>query len=360
MLFPKRRKIGNDYDSRVWQWITEIPKVEIHLHLEGMVTRGLLFRLLKKNGIRLPGVLGVRDLEKKFRIRNLHDFLRLFIKVIQPAIKEEEDLRPLLHNATHYFLRNRISYAEVIFSPARFLQAGLSYEGMVAVMREEMERIQELHGIQMYLLVDVSRGYGEENAMQILDLMIQYPCSRILGISLGGSDRIRKGRFFSRVFAKARSYGYRTVAHAGEDSGPSSIWDVIRCLQCDRIGHGTSAYQDRALVEYLRQKQLPVEICLTSNLRTGHYVHSLKRHPVTRYFREGLLVSLSSDDPGIFGSELNDEFFLLYKKVGFSIEELLAVLRLGILSSFMTEEEKARSLRELGSASERLRRELDL
>lgn len=352
-IFPHNTPLADkpDYSANM-ERIRSLPKVELHLHLEGILNEFALFSLMKKNRMRVPGVTRPGDLKDRFRIRNLRDFLRLFLQVILPSLKKEEDLLILVNNARDYCLRNNIVYAELYFSPAKLMLQGMSYAKMLAILDESIERIEEEGGPRLRLLIDVSRGYGVENGMRIARLTRENRKKSILGISLGGSDRIQRGRDFKFVFAYARGQGMHTVAHAGEDTGPQSIWDALNILKAERIGHATSAIRDRRLMDYLKQSQIPLEICLSSNVRTGKYVHSFANHPVHQFYQRNLLLSINSDDPGIFSSELNEEYAKLYKYLPFSYKDMLALLKMGVHSSFLAKAEKDELLRRIDLSSQ--------
>lgn len=147
-------------------------------------------------------------------------------------------------------------------------------------------------------------------------------------------------REFKDVFAQARAEGLRAVAHAGEDDGPWSVRDAVEILKAERIGHGTSAIQDPSLLELLKEKQIPIEICLTSNIFTGKYVRQEKDHPVRRYYDEGLVCTINTDDPEIFNVTLTDEYIKLYRHLGFSVSELVDMNRQTFISSFSNDRAK--------------------
>ena len=142
-------------------------------------------------------------------------------------------------------------------------------------------------------------------------------------------------RNFKDVFAQAKAHGLRAVAHAGEDDGPWSVRDSVEILGAERVGHGTSAIQDPALIDLLKEKEVPLEICLTSNLFTGKYVREPQDHPVRRYYDAGLVCTINTDDPEIFHVNLTDEYFKFYKHLDFTVTELVDMNRQGVYSSFM-------------------------
>jgi adenosine deaminase len=161
----------------------------------------------------------------------------------------------------------------------------------------------------------------------------------VIGIGIGGSEQGFPPEPFASVYARARELGFHTSAHAGEAAGAGSIWGALRSLQVERIGHGTRAEEDPALLEYLAEKRIPLEMCPISNVRTG-VVQSLKHHPVRRYFERGIPISISTDDPKMFGNNLADEYRMLEQELGFSRADIRSLILQGIQSSWLAQARK--------------------
>ena len=346
--------------NRLFKFIIQIPKTEIHLHLEGMTGPNTVHELLVKNGVKVPGIETSEDVRERFNVTNLDEFVKLFINVIQPAIKEEEDLAHLLRDARTYFKRNRIFRAEVFFAPTKFLKNGMSFEKMARALDDEARVIQAEDDIDIKFLVDVSRGFGPENAMNNLNLALAHRTESIIGIGLGGAETMGPARDFQEVFAKARAEGFRTVAHAGEDVGPESIWDAVNLLGAERIGHGISAVQDARLLEHLAQKRIPLELCPTSNVFTRKYVHELSEHPVREFFDRGLCTALNTDDPGIFWVELVDEYMNIHQECNFTVDEIIEVVQNGLEATFLPPERKRSCQEHIARSAADLRKDLGL
>jgi adenosine deaminase len=202
------------------------------------------------------------------------------------------------------------------------------------------KKIFEESGITVNYLIDVSRTFGPENAHQNLDLIIDNPKTSIIGIGLGGAESTGPAEKYQKVFEKAIANNLRVVAHAGEDVGPESIWDTLNLLKAERIGHGISAIQDEKLMDYLKEKGIPLEICPTSNLFTRKYVTKIEEHPVKAFYDRGMAVTINSDDPTLFGSELSEEYILLYENGIFNEDEILDLVKKTIFSSFASDKRK--------------------
>lgn len=321
--------VRNVKEQDVLNFLRIIPKTEIHLHIEACVNKDILKNLIKKNKIRIS-----QDaFENKFNFNDLGGFIDLFL-FIQSVIKSPEDLAYMISSLAHYLRSNNIVYSEVFFAPTKFIKNGIDFFEMVDVLVEKIHQIKEEDGTEIRLIIDVSRSFGPENAMENLKKILKLKYKEVIGIGLGGAELLGPAKDYEKVFKKAKDAGLRTVAHAGEDDGPWSIWDSLLLLNAERIGHGTSAIQDQKLVDYLKDYQIPVEICITSNVFTGKYVLKEQDHPVRHYYDYGLMTPINTDDPEIFGVNLTYEYFKLFRFLNFSIDELINLVKMGVYSTF--------------------------
>jgi adenosine deaminase/aminodeoxyfutalosine deaminase len=187
------------------------------------------------------------------------------------------------------------------------------------------------------------RHFGPEAAERVVEQAIRHRERNVVGIGIGGDERRAAPEIFREVYARAREAGLRRTAHAGESAGPESVLGALDALGAERIGHALNAWHDRELVERLRRQQVPLELCPTSNLRTG-CCHSLEQHPLRQYFDAGLLVTLSSDDPAMFQTSLGREYALAQQAFGFRDEELRTLARNSFQASFLPEDRKGHYL----------------
>jgi adenosine deaminase len=273
------------------------------------------------------------DLRRRFRVTSLPEFIDLFLNVIQNSFREEGDVRLLIEDARAYLKRNNIVYAEVHFAPSAFLRSGHRFDRLVSVLEEGAAALEK-EGLLVRYLVDVSRTFGVDNAMRNLELTLQHRIPAIIGIGLGGQESSGPARDFVVVFERARAAGLRVVAHAGEAVGPESVRDAVEVLGAERIGHGVSAILDASVVDLLDRKRVPLEMCPSSNLFTGHYAKTLKAHPIGPFFERGLRVTVNTDDPAIFGVELVDEYARLVSERIFDEAQTLQLLKNGIYATF--------------------------
>jgi adenosine deaminase len=316
-------------DKVVLEFLRKLPKTEVHLHIEACISKETIIKILENHKEKYNS----EEIEKLYQFKNLNEFIKLFLFILD-SIKKPEDFEFIFENLKQYLIKNNIKYAEVFYAPSRLIQNGLEFKEIARILDYLAKECMLEGGPEVKFLVDVSRTFGPENASKNLKRLLEAKTDTHIGIGLGGAELMGPARDYKDVFAQARAEGLHCVAHSGEDDGPWSIWDTVRILKAERIGHGTSAIQDPDLLEYLKDKQIPIEICLTSNLFTGKYVRRPEDHPVRRYYDLGIICCINTDDPEIFNVDLTQEYYKLYKHLNFSITEIVDLIRMGVESTF--------------------------
>jgi adenosine deaminase len=327
-------------EQKMKKFLVKMNKTEIHLHLEGLISIETVWKLINKNKLHYEGINSKGDIRQKFLIKTLDEFLYVFLNIIQNSIRSAEDVGLLMQDAGEYLKKNNIAYAEIFFAPTKLLEMGLDYKQLIEILTEGAILIKKKYNITVKYIVDVSRTFGVENAMKNLDLAIKHNTSSIIGIGLGGAEEKGPAKDFVRVFDKAKENGLHIVAHAGEDAGPESIWDALTYLKIERIGHGISAMYDEKLMDFLAEKQIPIEICPTSNLFTQKYVKILKEHPVKKFFNKKMKVTINTDDPSLFSTNLINEYSILLAEGVFTKNEIVRLINNTVDSTFLPQEEK--------------------
>jgi adenosine deaminase len=328
----KKKEAGEIAGYR--EFLKAIPKTEIHVHLEGLASVKTIWSLIEKHRITIAGVNSPEDIRRRFQVKSLPEFIDLFLNVIQNSFREESDVRLLIDDARAYLKRNNIVYAEIHFAPSAFLRSGHRFDRLISVLDEGSAALEK-DGLRVRYLVDVSRTFGVENAMRNLELTLDHRIPAIIGIGLGGQEAGGPARDFVTVFERARAAGLRVVAHAGEAVGPESVRDAVEILGAERIGHGVSAILDPSVVDLLDRRRIPLEMCPSSNLFTGHFAKTLREHPIGPFFMRGLRVTVNSDDPTIFGVDLVDEYVRLVSEGVFDEAQTLQLLKNGIYATFL-------------------------
>jgi len=282
------------------------PKAELHLHLEGAVEMETLRELAARHGLHEPPA----DL---YQYDSFLGFLMAFKRVCD-HLRGPEDYALATRRLLERLRGEGVVYAEVYFSAGTCLLKKMEVGPVFDAIRAE-----EAPGLRVHWIFDAVRQFGAEAAEEVARLAARYRDRGVVAIGIGGSEEDGPPRLFRRVYEQARAEGLRLTAHAGETTGPEAVWETIRELGPDRIGHGCSVVQDPVLVEYLRERQIPIEVSVTSNYATGAVVGE---HPVRRMFDAGLLVVINTDDPAMFSSTLTGEYRRLVERHGFTQGEV--------------------------------------
>ena len=313
-------------------WFEQLPKIELHIHLEGAIPHEALWHLVQKYGSDIPSE---EALKHKFEYKDFAHFIETWVWKNQ-FLREYEDFTFIAEAVARDLARQKIYYAEVFFSPADFWRQRLETQRIAEAIRRGVEKVDE---IEIAFVADLVRDFGPDRGEKTLAEVNEVKNLGIVGVGIGGSEQDFPPEAFEEVYARARKLGFRTSAHAGEAAGPQSVWGAIRCLRVDRIGHGTRIEEDERLLDYLVEQKIPVEMCPISNVRTG-VVKSYEEHPVRRYFDRGVIMSINTDDPKMFGNSLAEEFKLLVEKKGFTSQEIKSLVLRSVEMSWMSEEKK--------------------
>lgn len=318
--------------------IQSMPKVELHLHLEGAFSFEFLFELIQKSGGDAT-IRSIEDLQQRFVFRDFAHFIQSWFWK-NTFFRRPEDFR----DSTYFTLRDlaaqNVVYVEAFFSPWDFRDSGLAAQEIVEATNAGKTAAEKDFGIRCHLIADLVRDHGAATALQRLDDITPY-LGQVIGIGLGGSEAQYPARDFAAVFQEAHRRGFHVVAHAGEAAGAQSIWEAIDLLHAERIGHGVRASEAPALVDYLRLQQIPLEICPTSNLKTG-VVKDLASHPLHDFYKQGLLVTINSDDPSMFGTTITNEFLVLRQQLGYGWQDIKQLTVNAVQAAFIDASEKVR------------------
>ena len=300
-----------------------IPKVHLHCHLEGSLRPATFVELAARDGVPLryrpagrenaAGDAAEPDPSDPYRFADFHEFLLTFAAVNR-ALSRPEDYARLAREFVDDALAQNVIYGELFVSPSvwTFFHTALDVREAVAAIAGELRAAQPRATFN--LIVDLTRNFGEENAMRTAELAASLMDLDVVGIGLGGDEVRFPPQPFTEAFARARAAGLRAVAHAGEAAGAHSVRAALDHLGVERIGHGIAALDDPALVERLAADRIPLEICPTSNLVTG--VASAERNAFVEFDRAGCIVTIDADDPAIFGTSIEREYALVERAAG--------------------------------------------
>ncbi len=318
-------------------YIERLPKVELHIHLEGSIKPETLFKLAIENNHPIKD-LGIEGVKRLYNYGTFEDFLNIF-KIVNQCLRKPKDFYLITYEMLRSQKDQNIIYSEVLFSPGIFIRKGIDFDSMMEEVYRAKEEFEEKEGIYMNLIFDSVRQWGMEAAMEVLNLARRARDKGVIGIGIGGNEREAPPKLFKPVYKKAKEEGLHLVAHAGEVCGPESIWESIKVLGVERIGHGVYACEDKELMDYLKERRIPLEISVTSNIKTGA-IPSFELHPIKELFKHGILITLNSDDPAMFDTDLNREYRLLVERYDFTPKEIKKLIFNGIEASFLTPEKK--------------------
>jgi adenosine deaminase len=317
-------------------WLESIPKVELHLHLEGAIPHPALWGLVQKYGGD-PLVLDPEALERRFEYVDFAHFIDTWVWK-NGFLREYEDFTFIAEAVARDLARQNVRYAEAFFSPPDFARHGLETQRLAEAIRRGLARVPE---VEVALVADLVRDFGPTRAAITLAEVSEVKELGVVGVGIGGSEQAFPPEPFEEVYESARRSGFRTSAHAGEAAGAESVWGAIRSLRVDRIGHGTRAEEDETLLDYLAERRIPLEMCPISNLRTGA-VGSIEDHPIRRYFERGIVVTVNTDDPKMFGNSLAEEYLQLEKRLGFSRDDIRELILRAIRVSWLPKDRQER------------------
>jgi aminodeoxyfutalosine deaminase len=307
------------------------------LHLEGSTTPATLLTLRERHG--KPGMLA--EVEELYRYRDFTGFLMAF-KAITEDLQTPEDYELVTYQLMEKLKAESILHAEVYVSVGVCLWRKQDFDALFEGLQRGRQRGERDFGVSLLWIFDAVRQFGVEAARQVFELAVRHRDRHVVGIGIGGDEQKAPPELFRDAYSYAADNGLRLTAHAGETAGPESVWGALN-LRAERIGHGLTAAQDPELVEELATRQIPVEICMASNLRTG-CCPELADHPVRRYFDQGLMITLNTDDPAMFRTSLTQEYQLAQESFGFTDEHLRELARNAFEASFLPAEKKLRFL----------------
>jgi aminodeoxyfutalosine deaminase len=332
-----RKQTKKDAEIDVVDWLRKLPKVELHLHLEGTIQPETLLQLSKRHDTE---PLTTEAARKLYVYENFSGFMDSF-KAVSARLKGPDDYELITYNMIRDLAAQGVLHAEV------YISFGIIYywknqevEPYVEAIERGRVKGEKDFGTTVYWLIDAVRHFGADEATKVFrkaaELRKLYPS--IVGIGIGGDEARGSADLFRKSYAEAKAVGLRLTAHAGETIGPESIWAALN-IGAERIGHALSAQNDAELLDVLAAKQVPLELNVTSNIRTG-CCKSFEEHPVKLYFESGLMVTINSDDPPMFGSNLLNEYVLVQEMFEFSLEQMRELAANAVEASFLPPERK--------------------
>jgi aminodeoxyfutalosine deaminase len=285
-----------------------LPKIELHVHLEGTIRPHTLLAIARRNGLALPADT-VEGLAELYRFRDFEHFIDVWILTTN-VLRGADDFRQVVVDYAAEARAHGAVYLEAIFSPIERVERGVGWDEIFTGYCDGAQQAWEDHGVVVRLTPDIYRGGSLDAAVELARRAVAYRDRGVVGLGLGGLEAQYPPELYARAFDVAREGGLGSVPHAGEVAGPESVRGALHALAADRLRHGIRAIEDRTLLAELADRGTVLDVCPTSNLRT-RAVASLAEHPLPHLIAAGVACSVSTDDPAMFDTDLGREYALL-------------------------------------------------
>lgn len=320
-----------------------VPKVELHLHIEGSLEPELMLSLARRNGVQLP-YDSVEDARAAYQFGNLEAFLDLYYRGMSVLCTEQD-----FYELTLAYLRrihaDNVVHTEVMFDPQAHLERGVAFETVLDGIERALKQGERDLGISYRLILSFLRHLPEDSALETLALAEPY-LDRIHAVGLDSGEQGHPPEKFLRVFARCRELGLKLTAHAGEEGPPAYVWQALDGIRVERIDHGNRAMEDADLVRKLAENGYTLTVCPLSNLKL-RVVGDLSRHPILDMLEAGLHATVNSDDPAYFGGYVNDNYRALIDHLPMTRDQLYRLVRNGFEGAWLSDAEKRRHIETL-------------
>jgi adenosine deaminase len=329
--------------EKVDWFIQEIPKAELHIHIEGSFEPEMIFRIAERNGQKLD-YPSVEALRAAYSFNNLQEFLDIYYTGANVLLREQDfyDLTMAYLKKAH---EQHVVHTEVFFDPQTHTARGVPFDAVIGGLYGALEDGRKEFGITHRLIPCFLRHLSEESALEVLQDVLRFR-NLISAVGLDSSEVGHPPSKFTRAFSEVRAAGLITVAHAGEEGPAAYVKEAIDMLHVTRIDHGIRSIEDPELVTRLVQLQIPLTVCPLSNLKLKA-VPDLRNHPLKKLLDKGVLVTVNSDDPAYFGGYVNENYSAIAKALGLSCDDIRALAQNSFKASFLDEETKQAHIREI-------------
>ena len=312
-------------------FIQNLPKIELHVHIEGTLEPELMFELASRNGVQLP-YKTVQEIHNAYQFTNLQSFLDIYYQGAQ-VLKTEQDFYDLMMAYLKKANEQNVRHAEIFFDPQTHTHRGIPFEVFMNGFVRAKENARKNLGITSELIMCFLRHLSPEDAYKTLDQARPFK-EMILGVGLDSSEVGNPPSLFRDVFLRAKEQGYRLVAHAGEEGPPEYVWEAINLLGVKRIDHGVRSMEDPALIDYLVQGKIPLTVCPLSNIKLCVF-DEMTEHNIKQLLDLGVKVTINSDDPAYFGGYMNENFLATQAGLNLTKEDLYQMSTNAIQATFL-------------------------
>lgn len=338
MVAHQVKRLSKTPDKEVYETLRQLPKVDLHRHMEGSLRLETLAEVAREHGVDLPSY-DIEQLRPYVQFTDDAPDFYIFLskmELLRRFYSAGAAVDRIAYEAVADAANDNIKYLELRFSPAgKELRPWEVMSNVVNAVR----RASRDYSIQVGLLVTVVREFGVRVGEEVLELALAYQDQGIVGLDLAGHEETHSAAPFADIFRRAREAGLHVTIHAGEVGGPDNVREAIELLGAQRIGHGVRAIEDDGVVQLLRDRGIPLEVCPTSNLQTG-VTHAFTQHPLRELFHLGVPVTINTDDPSISDTTLTDEYLVTVETMGFSVSEIQQMILNSAQAAFLPPNDK--------------------
>ena len=336
------------YSKQRAELIANLPKAELHLHIEGSLEPELMFELAQRNGVEIP-FASVEEVRRAYDFSNLQDFLDIYYQGMG-VLQKEQDFFDLTMAYLERAKADNVRHVEIFFDPQGHTERGVSFDTAIGGILRGLEAGQAQLGISYHLIMCFLRHLDEASALATLAEAEPW-LDRIAGVGLDSSEVGHPPSKFARVFEAARGKGLKLVAHAGEEGPPEYVWEALDILKIDRIDHGNRALEDEGLIKRIVDDQQTLTVCPLSNLKLC-VIDEIGDSPVKQMLDLGIRATINSDDPAYFGGYVNDNFLAVAEALDLSTDDIVTLAVNSFSGSFLADTEKNERLAEVAAVSQ--------
>ncbi|MBT0772819.1 adenosine deaminase [Kineosporia sp. J2-2] len=326
-------------------FIAGLPKAELHVHHVGSASPRIVAELAARHEGRSPVPADPAALADYFAFTDFDHFIQVYLSVVD-LIRDGDDVRTLTYEVARELARQQVRYAELTVTPYSHVTRGIPAPEVCAAIEDARVSAARDLGIELRWCFDIPGEAGLPAAEQTLRIALEEKPDGLVSFGLGGPEVGVPRPQFRPYFDQARAAGLHSVPHAGETTGPQTMWDALRELGAERIGHGIAAVQDPRLLAHLAEHRIALEVCPTSNVRT-RAVASIEEHPLARLVEAGVTVTINSDDPPMFGTTLEEEYAVAARLLGLDHDGVADLARAAVRASFLADPGKQKLLAEI-------------
>lgn len=321
--------------------LRQLPKVDLHVHLDGCVEVQTILDLAEEQGVELP-VYGREGLLSYVQVTDdcssLKEYLSKFDFVV-PFLQSAEALERVAYEAVRQSAEHHCRYIEVRFAPQLHRRRGLSADETIRHVIAGLRRGEQQFGVKARVIAICMRHHAREDNLEVVEAAAKFVGKGVVAVDLAGDEASYPPELFREVFAVSRERGVPVTIHAGEAAGAENVYEAVVNLGAVRIGHGVRLKENSAILDIIKERRIPLEMCPVSNIQTKA-VPDWDAYPIREYFDSGIIVTVNTDNPGVSGTNITKEYEMLADKIGFTLSEIASLILNGVEAAFLEEHEK--------------------